>query len=78
MKPKEVPVPALIETLAADEPSAEPAEEIRAEPVSDANGGKLAVAVECLRFVERWSRRDNWDLRRRVIRALQDIGEWNA
>lgn len=74
MKPKEVPVPALIETLAVEEPSEEPG----AAPVSDADDGKLAVAVECLRFVERWARRDNWDLRRRVIRALQDIGEWNA
>lgn len=39
---------------------------------------KFVTAVEGLRSVEQWARRDNWDLRQRVIKTLKSIGEWNV
>lgn len=44
----------------------------------DPSAEKLKVAVDCLRWIEAWARQWDWELRKRVIKALQEMGEWNA
>jgi len=39
---------------------------------------KLAKATEFLKWLERWLRPRDWDTRQRVVKALKDIGAWDA